>query len=328
MDLSICIPTYRRNDQLAELLSALQSVMLPAPELAVRILVIDNNPGGEARPVVEAAAAKVGPYPISYIHETRPGVTHVRNRALSANASTDFLVFIDDDELPTREWLSGLWATWEETRAAAVFGPVRAVYGPDAPAWMVENGIHDCRVDGNQARAHPGFTNNCLIHLPTVRRHGLAFDPALTLIGGEDIIFFDGLLQRGERLANAPDAWLTEKVPPVRARTDWLKQRWRREGASDAMLYGRRSRTNSGRVRAFVQAMPRLVIGGGLTALTWIMAGGQMSQRVASALYTFQRGRGMLDYAFDRQIQEYARPVRPTPATTTQPPANGANAHG
>ncbi len=333
MDISICIPTYRRNEQLAELLAALQGVTAPETGGKTRILVIDNNPGGEARPVVEAAAAQAGGFPISYIHETRPGVSHVRNRALEANRTGDFLVFIDDDELPTRDWLVALWATWQNTGAAAVFGPVRAVYGETAPAWMVAAGIHDCPVDETAARTHPGFTNNCLIHLPRVRQHGLGFDPALGLTGGEDIIFFDGLLQRGERLANAQSAWLTERVPPERATTGWLKQRWRREGATDALLYHRRRGGTGSRWRAVVQAVPRLAIGGGLTLLDWLAHGGRMSARVAGHLYTFQRGRGMLDFAFDKRLEEYARPASGTgpgagPGPVMGPNTNGANAHG
>lgn len=328
MDLSICIPTYRRNDQLAELLGALQEVPPPPDGPNIRILVIDNNPGGEARSVVEAAAAEPGRYPISYIHETRPGVTHVRNRALEANQASEFLVFIDDDELPTREWLRGLWAAWTRTRAAAVFGPVRAVYGEDAPAWMVEAGIHDCPVDPTPERTHPGFTNNCLIHLPVVRRHGLSFDPALSLTGGEDIVFFDGLLQRGETLANAQEAWLTERVPPMRAETAWLKRRWRREGATDALLFHRRRGAPGSRWRAVAQALPRLAVGGGLTLIAWLSGGGRMSARVARHLFTFQRGRGMLDFAFDRRLEEYARPAGTGSAPMAGPHANGANAHG
>ncbi|MEM7767813.1 MAG: glycosyltransferase [Pseudomonadota bacterium] len=331
MELSICIPTYRRNEQLAELLEALDSVLAPDESeegVSVRILVIDNNPGGEARPVVEAAATGADRYPISYIHECRPGVTHVRNRALEANSSCDFIVFIDDDELPTVGWLRALWVAWKDTGAAAVFGPVRAVYNSSAPKWMVDARIHDCPTGNSAKREHPGFTNNCLVHLPTVRRHDLSFDPALSLTGGEDIMFFDALLQRGETLANAPEAWLTEKVPPERATTAWLKQRWRREGSTDAMLFHRRRGEASGRWRAVLQLAPRIVIGGTLTAIIWGANGGRMSALAAKHLFTFQRGRGMLDFVFDRRLEEYARPAIGNVPPASGPSANGANAHG
>jgi len=328
MDLSICIPTYQRNDQLAELLAGLSHVAPPGDGLRVRVLVIDNNPGGDARAVVEAAAASPGPYPISYIHETRPGVVHVRNRALDANRQADFLVFIDDDELPTTGWLTALWSVWKQSEAAAVFGPVRAVYGADAPTWLVSAALHDCPVDETMDRTHPGFTNNCLIHLPTVRAHGLAFDPAMSLTGGEDILFFDGLLQRGERLANAQNAWLTEKVPPSRATTEWLKRRWRREGATDALLFHRRRGQGTGRIRAAAQAIPRIAIGGGMTALAWLLSGARMSDRVAKGLFTFQRGRGMLDFAFDRRVEEYARPAGPAASQAAGTGTDGASVHG
>ncbi|MEL6956013.1 MAG: glycosyltransferase family A protein, partial [Pseudomonadota bacterium] len=101
VSLVISIPTFQRNDALAELLSALQSQAHPAPGIVdVRILVIDNNPDGRAKRVVDGFDNIAATYPVGYVHETRPGVAHVRNRALAETAGDDFLAFIDDDELP------------------------------------------------------------------------------------------------------------------------------------------------------------------------------------------------------------------------------------
>lgn len=305
--LVICVPTYRRNVELAELIDALQAQTLPpAEQVRVRLIVIDNNPGGDAAAVVEAAAT--GAFPIEYLHETRAGVSHIRNRALDVTAGDDLLVFIDDDELPAEGWLSELWRRYSASGAAVVFGSVEALYESPAPDWMKRGGFHSKPVASDGLRTKPGGTDNCLIDLAIVRRHGLAFDPGLTLIGGEDTLFFDALLQRGALFENAARAVTYERIPPERATLDWLARRWRRTGLTDGlMIYRRRGGGSLARVRAGLDGLARVAVGGALAGLAWLLSGGRMSAGVARRLYTFQRGRGMIDFMRGREINEYAR---------------------
>lgn len=302
----ICVPTYRRNDELAELLTALDAqTRPPADALGMRVLVIDNNPDARARSVVDAFC---GTLTVNYLHETRAGVTHVRNRALQAAADDDLLVFIDDDELPAEDWLAELWRRYEESGAAVVFGSVEALYEGPAPAWMKRGGFHAKTIASDGLRTKPGGTDNCLIDLAAVRRHGLAFDPALTLIGGEDTLFFDALLQRGEVFANAARAITYERIPPERATLGWLARRWQRTGLTDGlMIYRRRGAGPIARLRAGLDGVVRMAVGGPMAAFAWLIGGGRMSAAVARGLYTFQRGRGMVDFMRGREVREYAR---------------------
>ncbi|MEL6753322.1 MAG: glycosyltransferase [Pseudomonadota bacterium] len=309
VSLVISIPTFQRNDALAQLLSALQSQAHPAPGFAdVRILVIDNNPDGRAKHVVDGFDNIAATYRVGYVHETRPGVAHVRNRALAETAGDDFLAFIDDDELPAEGWLAALWARHKDSGAAAVFGSVEALFEGAPPGWMVEGDFHSKRVAKDGPRAKPGGTDNCLIDLERVRHHGLTFDAALSLVGGEDTLFFDSLLQRGERLADAAGAVTYERVPAGRDTLDWLNKRWRRTGMTDAlMIAGRRGGGPTSKLRAGLDGLIRIAAGAGLVSLAWIASGAQMSANVARRLYTFQRGLGMVDYARGRLVLEYDR---------------------
>ncbi|MEL6568386.1 MAG: glycosyltransferase [Pseudomonadota bacterium] len=307
--LVVCIPTFQRNEPLAELLTALQRQSHPAPgKLHVRVLVIDNNPDGRANAVVDGLNPDGLVYPVGYAHETRPGVAHVRNRALAECRDDDFLAFIDDDELPADGWLAALWLQKERSGAAAVFGSVEARFEGAPPAWMVEGDFHSKRVDADGPRAKPGGTDNCLIDLSVVRRHGLSFDTALSLVGGEDTLFFDGLLRRGETLADAAGAVTYERVPPGRDTLVWLNKRWRRTGMTDAlMIAGRRGNGALARGRAGLDGAIRVVAGAGLVSAAWLGSGARMSAAVAKRLYTFQRGLGMVDYARGRLVLEYER---------------------
>lgn len=311
--LVICVPTYRRNAELAELLADLQrQTVPPADRVETRILVIDNNSEGEARPVVEANS---GPLRVDYIHETQPGVTHVRNRALTACALDRFITFIDDDELPDDDWLITLWQRREQSRAAVVFGTVVARYEGAVPAWIAEGDFHSKRVLEDGPRSTPGATDNCLIDLDIVRAHGLRFDPALSLIGGEDTLFFDALLMAGERFEDAAGARTFERIPENRATLSWLRQRWRRTGLTDAMMIARRRGSGTLTVpRAFLDGTVRIGAGSLLVGVAWLAGGGQMSAGLARRLYTLDRGRGMLDFVFGREVREYARPQTPAKA--------------
>ena len=73
------------------------------------------------------------------------------------------------------------------------------------------------------------------------------------------------------------------------------------------MIARRRGGGRLAGARAVLDGAIRIVAGGGLAALAWCLSGGKLSPAVARRLYTFERGRGMLDFAVGRQVQEYAR---------------------
>lgn len=308
--LVICVPTYDRNASLGALLEAFNELELPPRDaVSVSVLVIDNNRDGRAETVVRAAQADAPALPIRYVHEPRPGVSHVRNRALETCAEEDLIAFIDDDELPHPGWIAGLWDRWRLTGAGAVFGPVKAVYPNGTPNWVLSGDFHSIPIDRDGPRRITGATCNCLIHVPTVRELGLRFDPSLSMVGGEDTLFFDMLLQCGGRLENTTRAVTFEIVPLARTELAWLKRRWRRGGLTDALMFARRGGLRHPRLSALGQGVARIVAGGGLLVLTWLLALGRMTPGVARRIYTVQRGRGMIDFAFDRRLEEYARPA-------------------
>lgn len=306
----VCIPTYKRNLQLKSLLADLAVQTHPAPgKLTVSLLVIDNNPDQRARAVVEAfSAGEDERFEIRYLHEAEPGVVHVRNRALQAAEKADFLVFIDDDERPEKDWLKALWQRWLDTGADVIFGSVEARYADGAPDWVLRGDFHSKLAPEDVIRNRPGATDNCLIDLRSVRDLGLSFDPALSLVGGEDTLFFDGMLRNGATFADAASAVTYEAVPEDRATLEWLVRRWRRTGFTDALMVSLRRPEALRRPAAFIDGAVRIVAGGALTGLAYLFSGFRMHERVARFLYTYQRGRGMISFSLDEAVEEYARP--------------------
>ena len=305
--LTICIPTYKRNHSLEMLLSALlkQDISIPdAP--TVSILVIDNNPDRSAQASVEKFIGQHPDVSVRYYHEARPGVVHVRNSALNHAGDVDAIAFIDDDELPGAGWIAGLWSVFRETEAAVVWGAVEARYPKGTPKWLLDGDFHSKAVKQDGPGHAGAATNNCLISLTRARALGLQFDPSLTLIGGEDIMFFDAMAHRGEKLFGTGRAVTHEIVPPSRTTFKWWRARWRRTGLTDAIMISRRPKGWSKPV-AGLQGLIRVCVSIPIIAMSWALSGFRLTATVAKRFYTFERGRGMITFALGKSIEEYGR---------------------
>ncbi len=297
----IAVPTFKRPRELASLLESLAALRLDADAATVSVLVIDNNPAGDAVATVDAARARF-PWRLLYVQETRPGVSHVRNRALELAATADFLAFVDDDEEVSPGWLATLLVEQRLTGAAAVMGPVIARYPEGAAPWMILGDFHSVRSMRRGSRSEPGYAGNCLLSMPALGENGLRFDAGVSLIGGEDTLFFVQLQALGYRIVNAPDAVVTEAVPPERARLGWLMRRWFRTGFTDAMVSTRMVSPLRARLIATVNGLGRLTAG---VILTVCALPGGRKERVAMRLYTVARGAGMIAFALGRPYYEY-----------------------
>jgi len=65
------------------------------------IVVADNDQLQSARPVV-LEFRSASPIPVTYCAEPQQNIALTRNRAI-ANASGDYIAFVDDDEFPAAE---------------------------------------------------------------------------------------------------------------------------------------------------------------------------------------------------------------------------------
>ena len=74
------------------------------------VLVVDNHSAESAKGVV-GSFASIGGHAVNYFVEPEQNIACARNKAL-ANASGQFIAFIDDDEYPENDWLFQLLACW------------------------------------------------------------------------------------------------------------------------------------------------------------------------------------------------------------------------
>lgn len=257
IDIAIC--TYQRA-HLADTLRALGSLSVD-PAWEVRVLVADNDAAPTAQPVVESA---ILPFPLSYLHAPARNISIARNACLEA-ARGHFIVFLDDDEIPARGWLTALITTATDTGADVVLGPVKARYSDGCPDWVRHGDFHSSIPVFTDGRVVSGGTGNVLLRRVALGDH--RFRPALGRSGGEDTVFFKDLESMGARFAIANDAVVHEAVPPVRETLQWLLNRRFRYGETHGMLLRESARGYGGRLRHVFPAIAKTLFCAAMMAL-------------------------------------------------------------
>jgi succinoglycan biosynthesis protein ExoM len=224
--------------------------------------------------VVQAAQASM-PFPMSYLIEPQPGIVAARNAAVAAAEPFEFLAFIDDDEVPSEQWLDQLVAVQRRTSADVVTGTVLPEFEHAPPRWMVGGGFFERprHLDGELI----GYarTSNVLIRHDVLQRHTPPFDPAYGLSGGEDTHFFMRAALEGARIAWADRAVVTETFPSERVSWRWLMAREYRRGNTLSLCL--LDLTNSRRRRARRAAHGMLRIAKGFIATAASIGGGRAS---------------------------------------------------
>jgi glycosyltransferase involved in cell wall biosynthesis len=135
VDISICICTYNRRASLLEALGSVRELQVPRG-LCFEVLVVDNNSSDGTSAALEEFDA--GRLSLRHVIETRQGLSHARNRAISETTGR-VIAFLDDDVIVDVRWLTALAAAFsEEPAPAAVGGPARIDDDRPRPRWWHE----------------------------------------------------------------------------------------------------------------------------------------------------------------------------------------------
>jgi hypothetical protein len=124
-------------------------------------------------------------------------------------------VFIDDDEVPSPDWLSSLLKLQAETGATAVVGPVISEYASTPDPWITAGEFFRRRRLPTGTVLDVAATNNLLLDMDQVRALGLDFNAGFGLMGGEDTLFTRQLVQRGGTMVGvAPGVQQWKQLEP------------------------------------------------------------------------------------------------------------------
>jgi succinoglycan biosynthesis protein ExoM len=231
---TVALCTFRRPALLRAALESVTAQVLP-DGTSLGVLIIDNDDQPTAREAVERHAAS-STVPVRYLHVPGRNISIARNAALD-DAVTRWLVFIDDDEYASPDWLAALLAA--RHGAGAVFGPCQAIYPDGTPGWIRRGDYHSNRLPFGRPPIDTGYTANVLIDVEFLRRTGLRFDEVLGRTGGEDALFFHAMYRKGAALKYAEAAVVYEKVVAERVNLRWIVHRRFRVGQTYALMFQR-----------------------------------------------------------------------------------------
>lgn len=252
--IDLCICSYKRPELLETLIAVARQTGVPQNEL--RVIIADNTADAQSRALAGRAAHQL-PLTLVYVHAPQDNISIARNACLD-HATSEWIAFIDDDEIPRPDWLGQLLAEARRGHWDVVLGPVKALYPDDAPVWARKGDFHSTYPVRVKGAIRTAYTGNVLFRRDLVERNNLRFRADLGKTGGEDEDFFYRAFDAGARIGFAPEAVVYERVPVARANMNWLLRRNFRAGQS----HGSRLEQRSSRMRDIALASAKAVFCG------------------------------------------------------------------
>lgn len=214
-NLTLAVCTYNRAERLCSLVDALRGQECSFP---FDILFIDNNSSDNTRQILSQLAGMPGTS-LRYVHEPQQGIVFARNRAIQEALDSDYLIFIDDDEIPLPGLLAAAVDALEREGADCVGGQVKIKFEPHPrPCWLTDD-LLGFFAEVNYGpepfwindASTPIWTANIAYRMSLFRTTpSLRFDlrynrEGKAAGGGEDTIMFQTLLSKGARIRYRPD---------------------------------------------------------------------------------------------------------------------------
>ena len=225
MNTVICVCTYKRPEGIKQLLDSLTRLQNAD---GVEVVVVDNDAAGEGAAVCQNLPGTY-PYKVHAIVEPQAGISPARNAVVNKALALEpeFLAFLDDDERPSKQWLSELLRIQKLHNADVVGGPTLSDFpaGTDEdikqnPYFGADLGIADgaaCQLEA---------AGNFLIKADVIASMApTIFLPAFAHSGGEDLAFFTQLSKNGATMHWSANALVHEAVPANRLTQAWMKTR-------------------------------------------------------------------------------------------------------
>ncbi|NER50530.1 MAG: glycosyltransferase family 2 protein [Symploca sp. SIO1A3] len=130
VDFTVAIPTYNGETRLPEVLERLLAAKLPLSDklpltkenFSWEVIVVDNNSTDNTAQVVKYYQANWrADCSLRYFFEAEQGAAYARQKAVE-QARGKFIGFLDDDNLPTPDWVASAYAFGETHPQAGAYG--------------------------------------------------------------------------------------------------------------------------------------------------------------------------------------------------------------
>jgi succinoglycan biosynthesis protein ExoM len=219
---SISIATYKRSELLKKLMESL-ILQKTNNEISFEVVVVDNDPQGSAEEVVRN-------YKNSRVLDVKYFIQPVKNISLTRNVGVEnavgeYLLFIDDDEIASPDWIQSMVDTICKYNADAVFGRVLSYFEEGTPDWIKNNPLFNRQAPPTGTEASFTRSGNCIVKASLLKNIPGPFDPQYGTTGGEDTHLFERLRKQGAKFINCYEGYTSEYVPPQRATFNYLLKR-------------------------------------------------------------------------------------------------------
>jgi GT2 family glycosyltransferase len=217
----ITVAICTRN-RAASLDRAVRSVM-PQLDAQTHLVIVDNGSTDNTADVIATLRSECAS--IRSVREERPGISVARNRAL-AEAPGRFVLFLDDDEMASANWLASyrkFLMSPDATRAGCVGGPTVPHHEVPQPDWIeADYGFFNLFLGRQIAPTgkNPGAGNCAYARRTALALGGFAED----LARHEDSELSERLRRNGHEVWWLPDAQVRHMIPA--GRFAWSVQ-WR-----------------------------------------------------------------------------------------------------
>jgi len=121
VDITVAICTYNGETRLPQVLERLRSQSL-TEHFSWEIIVVNNNSADKTAVVVQEYQSNwLEAYPLKYYFESQQGLAFARRRAIK-EAQGYLVGFLDDDNLPTSNWVSAVYSFGQLYPKAGAYG--------------------------------------------------------------------------------------------------------------------------------------------------------------------------------------------------------------
>jgi glycosyltransferase involved in cell wall biosynthesis len=240
--LSVAICTHNRAEELTTLVNQFAPALAA---LSVELIVVDSaSDPANARGVRAAVLAHPN---ARLIRLDTPGVSLARNAALES-ADSQWLGFVDDDELPAANWTEAALALIGRLPGdcAACGGNVLPVWPANfklpkmGQRWKAYLSLIDQRGELDQSR-NPSFGIGHSISRVSALRGVGGFNASLgrdgaSLLSGEEVLLIDQLISSGWSIWHSDTLSVSHLIPVERLQVKWALDRAYWEGVSQSRI--------------------------------------------------------------------------------------------
>lgn len=239
--ITVAICTYNRYPLLRKLVSILSEQTLP--RRMFKILAVDNSNDEAGRNAfAKEAKEQTG---LEVVYSSPPGLSRARNVALE-KCETEYIAYIDDDALPSPEWLAAIISAFKQSGASVVAGPIEPIWPSPPPDWLPDKYLGCLAIldygpsDRNLSEYEFAYGTNMAFRASALREVG-GFNVGLgrigsrTLISDEEIETQIAMRKRGHKIFYAAAARVYHRVHENRLSRNYFRARMAWQGVSTLM---------------------------------------------------------------------------------------------